>query len=481
MKLIRKIFLTILALALILVIVVLFNTLRLNSKQVDPQPIELVSISDEVFLNLSKAVQFQTISFSEEAIPDSAAFNGFHAFLAEAFPLVHEKMTLTKINEYSLLYKWDGSDSSKKPIILMSHQDVVPVDVPTLEMWEASPFEGKITADHIVGRGTMDDKSSLMALLEGAEMLLKEGFAPVQTIYFAFGHDEEVGGAKGAGKIAEYLAQQGVQAAFTLDEGGMIAEGMVPGIDQPVSMINVAEKGFASFRLIVETKGGHSSAPPRENTIGMLAQAIVDLENNQLPYRMADPVQYQIDYLGPEMPFVQKMAFANTWLLKGQILEALNSHTTTAPTIIGGGVKNNVIPTVAEATINFRILPGETIESVQAHIENIVSDKIRVEPAGHLTNPSPASPIDSEAYKLLESTIRSVFPNSVVVPGLIGGGTDARHFYGISDGVYRYYPLRISPDAMTRFHGIDEKITKDNYKEIIQFTYQLMRKFNEEV
>lgn len=480
MKKIRALFLALFALLLMLAAIVLFNTLRMSSKQVEPVALDPIEIGDDVFLHLSEAIQHQTISFNEDAIPDSAVFNGFHKFLAQTFPLVHENMALTKINDYSLLYSWKGSDPAAKPIILMSHQDVVPVDEPTLAMWEAGPFEGKITEDHIIGRGTLDDKSSLMALLESAEMLLREGFVPKQTIYFAFGHDEEVGGKNGAGAIADYLEKQGVRAAFTLDEGGMIAEGMVPGIDKPISMINVAEKGFASFRLIVETKGGHSSAPPRENTIGMLAQAIVDLENNQLPYRLVDPVRYQIEYLGPEMPFAQKIAFANLWLLKGPILKALNSHTTTAPTIIGGGVKNNVIPTVAEATINFRILPGESIESVQAHIESTISDKIRVEQVGFLTNPSPSSSIDSDSYKLLESTVRSVFPESVVVPGIIGGGTDGRYFYGISDDVYRYYPIRISPEGMTRFHGIDEKISKHNYLEIIHFTYQLMKNFNEQ-
>lgn len=477
MKIVQKVFLALIFLLLIVVAIVLINTLRLSSKQVEPQPIQKVEISNQVFDHLAGAIQFPTISFSEDAIPDSAVFNGFHAYLEETFPLVHTTMNRTKINGYSLLYEWKGSDTSKKPIILMSHQDVVPVDEPTLGMWEAPPFEGKINSEYIMGRGTLDDKSSLIALMESAEMLLKEGFQPSQTIYFAFGHDEEVGGGKGAAKIAEYLEGQGVKAAFTLDEGGMIAEGMVPGVEQPISMINVAEKGFASFRLIVETMGGHSSAPPKENTIGILAKAIVDLENNQLPYRMVEPVQYQLDYLGPELPFLKKLAFANPWLFKGPILEGLNSHTTTAPTIIDGGVKNNVIPTVAEATINFRVLPGESIETVQEHIENTVSDKVRVEPVGFLTNPSPSSSIETEAYKILENTIRSVFPETVVVPGLIGGGTDARYFYGISEGVYRYYPIRISPEGMTRFHGIDEKISKENYKEMVQFTYQLMKKF----
>ncbi len=476
--LMKKILKLIAAIIVIILGILIFNTLRLSSKQVASESLETVTLPNDVFQNLSKAIQYRTISYSEDAIPDSTAFFGFHRFLEETFPLTHTKLSLEKINDYSLLYKWKGSDTSKKPIILMSHQDVVPVDEPTLDDWEAGPFSGKITDTHIIGRGTLDDKGTLIALLEAVEKLLEESYTPSRTIYLASGHDEEVGGANGAAAIAAHLKAKGVHAEMTIDEGGFIAEDLVPGVEAPVAMVNLAEKGFASFRLIVETTGGHSSAPPRENTIGMLAQAIVDLENNQRPYKLVNPVDYQLEYMGAELPFLQKLAFANPWLFKKPILEALNAHTTTAPTIIGGGIKNNVIPTVAEATINFRILPGETIESVQQHIVSTISDKIKVEPVGFLTNPSPVSSIDSDAFKILEQTIRDMFPKSIVVPGLVGGGTDARYFYEISDDVYRFYPTRIGPDSMTRFHGIDEKISKDNYKEIIEFTYHLIKKFD---
>ncbi|MBD1262434.1 M20/M25/M40 family metallo-hydrolase [Maribacter polysiphoniae] len=462
---------------LLLIVVLLFNTIRMSSKQVAPEPLEEVTIAQDIYQNLSKGLQYKTISYSEDAVPDSTAFFGFHRFLEGTFPLVHQKMTLEKISTYSLLYTWPGSDPSKKPIILMSHQDVVPVDEPTLGDWEAGPFEGKITETEIIGRGTMDDKGTLIALLEAAEGLLEESFQPERTIFLAFGHDEEVGGPNGAAKIAEYLKAKGVHAAMTLDEGGFLAEDLVPGINT-VAVVNLAEKGFASFKLIVETSGGHSSAPPKENTIGILAQAIVDLENNQRPYKLVKPIDYQFEYMGPELPFFQKVAFANPWLLKKPVLEALNAHTTTAPTIIDGGIKNNVIPTVAEATVNFRILPGETIASVQEHIKNTISDKIKVEHVGFLTNPSPVSSIDSDAYKILEKTIRSMFPNSVVVPGLLGGGTDSRYFYDISEDVYRFYPIRLNPNNRTRFHGIDEKISKANYKELVEFSYHLIKQFN---
>ena len=463
--------------ALIIAILVI-NTMTLTSQQVTSSPVESIYLPNDIFEHLSRSIQYPTISFNEDAIPDSTAFSGLHTFIKDAFPMVHKKLSLHKINDYSLLYTWKGSDSSSKPLILMSHQDVVPVDEPTINDWEAHPFEGKITNDYILGRGTLDDKGSLIGVLEAVEKLLEESFMPKRTIYLAFGHDEEIGGENGAAAIASYLKEKGIHAAMTLDEGGFLAENLISGIDHPVAMVNLAEKGFASFKLTVETTGGHSSQPPRENTIGMLAQAVVDLENNQRPYKLVNPINYQLEYMGAELPFFQKIAFANPFLFKSPILKALNAHTTTAPTIINGGIKNNVIPTTAEATINFRILPGESIASVKNHIRQVISEKIKVEPVGFLTNPSPVSSIDSKNFKTLEQTIRNVFPTSIVVPGLVGGGTDARYFYEISDDVYRFYPIRISPESMTRFHGIDEKISKDNYREIITFTYHMIKNFN---
>eukprot|EP01093_Parvamoeba_rugata_P000637 TRINITY_DN1074_c0_g1_i10.p2 TRINITY_DN1074_c0_g1~~TRINITY_DN1074_c0_g1_i10.p2 ORF type:complete len:373 (-),score=69.38 TRINITY_DN1074_c0_g1_i10:1892-3010(-) len=366
----KKILYSLLAVVVLVLCILLFNTLSLTSKQVDSEPLEKLVISDDVYKNLSKAIQYPTISFSEDAIPDSTAFYGFHQFLQDTYPLIHDQLTLEKVNEYSLLYTWKGTNQNKKPIILMSHQDVVPVDDPTLNDWEAGPFEGKITATDIIGRGTLDDKSSLMALMEAVELLLKESFTPSQTIYLAFGHDEEVGGSKGAAKIAALLKERGVDASMTIDEGGFLADGLVPGIDNTVAIVNLAEKGFASFRLIVETNGGHSSAPPKENTIGMLAKAIVDLENNQLPYKLVEPINYQLGYMGAELPFMKKVAFANPWLFKKPILEALNAHTTTAATIIDGGIKIMLYPRLPK--------PLSISEFYQAKILNLLKNTLKI-------------------------------------------------------------------------------------------------------
>ncbi len=472
----KKLLLGLLAIILIILAILLFNTLSMTSKQIEAESLAMPEIQDSAFERLAGGLRYRTISFSEEAEPDSAAFFGFHRYLELSFPLVHQQLELTRINTYSLLYTWKGSDSSKKPVILLSHQDVVPVDQPTLDKWEAGPFAGTITDTHIIGRGSMDDKGTLMAALESVEMLLAEGFRPARTIYLAFGHDEEIGGRNGAKEIAAYLEKEGVEALMTIDEGGFVADGMVPGIDGSVAYVNLAEKGYASFRLIVETGGGHSSSPPRENTVGILAQAIVDLEENQFPYKMVPPIEDQLETLGPEMPFTQRLAIANPWLFKGMILESLNARTTTAPTIVKGGIKSNVIPTVAEATVNFRILPGETVETVEEHIRNTVHDTIKIEPVGFLVNPSRVSSTDSEGYRVLQETIRGLFEDTPVIPGLLGGGTDARYFYDISEDVYRFYPLRINPENMEGFHGIDEKIAKSNYKEMIGFTYHLIRK-----
>lgn len=476
---IKKILFSILGLFLILVVVLLFNTVTSSSKQIKVDPVTPIVVGDEVLDNFSKAVQIPTISYNLETEPDSAVFIRFRNFLQETYPLIDSVLNRKIINKYSLLYTWEGTDPKLKPIILMSHQDVVPIDEPTKDKWQEPPFSGAIKEGVLWGRGSLDDKSSLIGIMEAVERLIAEGYKPSRTIYLAFGHDEELGGHDGALEISKYLASQNVQALFTIDEGGLIVEGLVPGLSKPMAMVNVAEKGFVSYELAIETGGGHSSNPPAKNTIGMLAKAIYDLEQNQLDFKMVSPLDQQIAYLGPELPFGMKLVFSNPWLFKNLILEGFTARTTTAPTIFNSGIKDNVIPTVAKATVNFRILPGETSETVKQHIIDVVdNDQITIKVVSDINEPSPVSEVDVEGFRIIEKTIKQLYPEAVVVPGLIGGGTDSKHFYAISDNVYRFYPWHFSKVDEGGAHGINERIKTDYLKECVQFVHQLIKNAN---
>lgn len=474
---IRKLLLGILAIVAILAIYVLVRTFTFTSESIAVESVQPIEVPERAIARFQKSLTYRTISYFEEEQRDTAEFLRFHQFLADSYPMV-DSVLEKKIFNYSILYKWKGTDESKKGIVLMGHFDVVPVDTSTMDKWEALPFSGDLKEDKIFGRGAMDDKVNVISWMETIEILMEEEFQPQQDIYFSFGHDEEVGGDRGAKLIADYLEEQGADISFALDEGGFIAEaGMLEGLGKPLAMINTAEKGYVSYRLTINTPGGHSSAPPANNTIGSLAKAIVLLEENQFDYEMVPLLETQISRIGPHFSdFKAKMAFANTWLFGEKILEGLNAHTTTAPTMIAGGVKDNVIPTEASVVVNFRIMPGETAENVKEHIVKLINDdRISVEVLTQSTEPSSFSETNSDSFKLIERTIYQLFPDVVVSPGLLGGGTDSKHFQSVADNVYRFYPTRINPENKGGFHGNNEHITVANYFETIQFNYQLMK------
>ena len=471
---------------LILVAVLAIRAARLESRQPAWEDVSLAQVdAQRPAENLSNAIRHRTISFFDSDRRDRRAFLGFHSFLRETFPAVRRALDRELVGELSLLYRWLGSDESLEPVLLLAHQDVVPVPPDAVDSWTHPPFSGAIADGFVWGRGTMDDKSSLMAILEAVERLLDAGFAPRRTVFLAFGHDEEVGGAAGASAIAETLEGRGVRAAFVLDEGSAVLEaGVVGGIDSPLALVGVAEKGYLSVELSVKAAGGHSSMPPPTTAVGTLATAIYRLERNPMPTRLEGTTQQLFEYLGPEFPFHYRLLFANLWLFRPVLEWRLAKdpptnamlRTTTAATMIEGSPKDNVLPSYARAVVNFRILPGDNVQAVLAHVRRVVDDpRVAVEPLRLRREPTTPSDVESPDFQLLARTIREVFGPIPVAPNLVLGGTDARHYERVSPDLYRFSPIRVSREDVSRAHGIDERLSVSSHAQAIRFFMRLIR------
>jgi len=423
---------------------------------------------DAVVQRLAEAVRIRTVSPQTPADFDAEPFFAFHTFLERSFPRTHAALEREIVADYSLLYTWRGSDSSLQPVLLTSHQDVVPAVPASLERWTYPPFSGAVAEGFVWGRGTLDDKMALMATLEAIESLVAAGFQPSRTVYLAFGHDEELGGDAGAKAITDLLESRGVRLWFSLDEGMVIVDGMA-GLEEPIAMIGVAEKGYMTLELIAHAQGGHSSMPPRESAIGRLATAIGRVEASPLPAHLEGVAGDLFDALAPMLPAGQRFAIGQRWLLGPFLVSALSDdpatnatiRTTTAVTIVRGGVKANVLPSEATATVNFRIHPGDTFPEIEV---------VRA------SNASPVSSSSSEAFAALSETIGEVFGGLPVVPALVVGGTDSKHYGRIADDAYRFAPIQIGPSDRTRVHGVDERIAIDAYREAPAFYQALLRR-----
>lgn len=435
-------------------------------------------------LRLAQALRFATISHEDPALVDRAPFREMHRFLETSFPRVHRSLTREVVEEYSLLYTWQGRDASLPPVLFAGHIDVVPVESGTEIEWQYPPFDGCVEEGYIWGRGALDDKVAVLGLLEAAEALLAQGFQPQRTIYLAFGHDEEVGGTHGAKRIAALLQQLDVQLEFALDEGLAVTEGIIPKVKKPVAMVGIAEKGYLCLELSVEAGGGHSSMPPAETAIGILSAAIARLERHPMPPRRDSLAFEMLQRLAPEMTFPLRTLLGHPGLFGGLIQRQLAAsptmnailRTTTAPTILQAGVKENVLPTRAKAILNFRLLPGDTVVGVSRHVQDAINDRrVQVRPTGKMhSEASPVASVDSAGFQRLVRAIRVAFAQAVVVPGLVLGATDCRHYAPLSQDAYRFTPIWVRPDDLSRVHGANERLSVENYAQVIGFYKELM-------
>lgn len=473
----------VIAFILILVAVIVIRTLTFRSRQISVAVVAGYPLDTEgAAKRLSGAVQFKTVSNLDGTLVDYEQLKLFQEFLEKSFHHVHSKLDKKVINKYGLLYTWKGSDTQSKPVLFLAHQDVVPAGV---EGWKHGPFSGDLAEGHVWGRGTLDDKGCLMSLLEAVEFLLKDGFKPSRSIYLAFGYDEEVGGHEGAGRIASYLKSEGMQFEYVLDEGGAITKGLVPGVAGWVALIGTAEKGYLSLELSAEGQGGHASQPPRQTAVGIVAAAVDKLEKNPFPVRMTGPSGALFQYLGPEMPLATKMIFANMWLFGVLVRKQLAAkpvtdasiRTTIAPTMFQGSPQDNILPMLATATVNFRILQGDTVQSVINRVTAVVKDpRVRIKPIEqNQFEPSPISATASRPFETISRTIRQMLPGVLVTPTMVLGRTDTSYFYDLSPACFRFVPEKIPGDEMAAIHGINERVSVEGYGEMISFYIQLLR------
>jgi carboxypeptidase PM20D1 len=482
---VKKLIKILLLVLIVVAVIMIVRTFSFTSKQVKAEPADDFSVDAKIVVqHLAEAIQIPTISFEDEAQFKSAEFLKFHKYLERTYPRLHKTLKKEIVSGYSLLYTWPGSDKNLRPIILMAHMDVVPIEEKSIGEWTYKPFSGSVADGYIWGRGTLDNKADLLGIMEAVEALLNKGFQPKRTIYLVSGHDEEVGGSQGAMKIANLLKDRGVNPEYVLDEGMAVTDGIMPGISSRVGLIGVAEKGYLSIELIARGEGGHSAMPPAATSVGLLCRAVDKVIDNPFPARINGPSKYLFDYMGREMTFAQRMIFANLWLteglLKSQLQKAKTSNalirTTTAPTMLEGSNKDNVLPNVARAVINFRILPGDTPDSVLAYVRKIVNDP-RVEVKAmtkQIQGPSPVAGIETKSFFTIQKSIRQIFPDALVAPALAIVASDSRHFAILTKDVYRFAPMILKADDTTRIHGINERIAIDNYLLMIKFYRQLI-------
>jgi carboxypeptidase PM20D1 len=478
-----------------------FTSQQIDIKQIDPIPInEFTTNKDSLgqpirslseahrkgpIENLSEAIKYKTISYQDSAYLEPIHFLTFYKFLERTYPLVFSTLDKTTFSNYSILLKWNGdSNSPHNPILLMAHMDVVPVEDPN--NWIHDPFSGTIDDSYVWGRGAIDDKSSLIAILESVEYLLADNFTPNRDIYIAFGHDEENSGKHGNASIADSLSKEGVYFDMILDEGSIISSGIIQGIEKPIAMIGIAEKGYVSLELVCSHVSGHSSMPNNETTIGKLSKAIVNLERNKMNSKLTKSVRHFFDFLGPELSIQNKFLLSNSSFFSSSILSRLDQdpitsamiRTTVAPTIVSGGVKSNILPSTATAIINFRIRQGDSIFKVKEHAISVINDPditVNIIKNDLHAEPSEVSSIDSPEFNIMHKTIKEIFGDVVVSPGLVLATTDSRHYEKISKDIYRFMPIQLESKDLSMIHGTNERISKESLLNMVQFYIQLIK------
>ena len=461
-----------------------------SSRQLLVQPVPPVAIDAHAAADrLAGAVKHQTISHQDIAETNSTAFLHLHEYLERTYPKVHEMLKRETIGRFSLLYTWPGRNAKLRPLLLLAHLDVVPVEPETIQDWVYPPFAGVIADNFVWGRGAIDCKAGVSGMLEAVEYLLGQRFSPARTVMLAFGHDEEVGGGQGAAAIARLLTHRGVYPELILDEGLAVLSGIIPGSPRPVASIGIAEKGYLTLELVATGEGGHASMPPRQPAVGILTEALQALQAHPPPSKLEGPSRDMLEFLGPEMPFLQRTILRNLWLFGPLVEHQLDQNagtramlrTTLAPTMLEASKKENVLSQQARAVLNIRVHPSDRVATVMAFVERTIGDRRVTVKVRERTvrEPSSVSSIEGQGFQVIQRTISEVFPDALVAPGLVLGGTDSHHYASLSEHIYRFIPVPFAKEDLPRLHGINERLAIEAYLSAVTFYAALIKNTDE--
>lgn len=477
----RRVGLGVLAAALLLILIMVGRAVFARDA-ILPPPTPLapeISIDvDRAARHLSEAVRFPTISHEDPTEDDDAAFIGQRAWIERTYPDFSSKAR-RELAGGALLYTWPGSDPKLPPIVLMAHQDVVPVDPATAGLWRHPPFGGDIADGAVWGRGAMDDKGSLIAILEALETLAERGFRPSRTILVVSGDHEETNGG-GVPEIARRLVKRDVHALFVLDEGLAIIEN-APVVGRPVALIGVAEKGYATLKATAVGQGGHSSMPPKDTAATALARAVVRIADDPFPLSLREPTSDMLTALAPHAPWLTRFILANAWLFRPLIIDevaatpagAASLRTTLAPTMLQGSPKDNVLPTTAIGRINYRLLPGDTTRGVMARAEAATKGlDVKLAFEGDATEPTRPSSPRSGGFRVIAALVKDM-EGAPSAPALMTGATDSRRLSGVTADIFTFSFARYRTSDFEMFHGVNERVSLDNLRRLTQFYARL--------
>ncbi|HZJ78044.1 MAG TPA: M20/M25/M40 family metallo-hydrolase [Clostridia bacterium] len=442
--------------------------------------------TQRVAKHLSGAIQIPTVSYPEHERVDWSQFERFHKYLEDSYPLIHKTLKKELIDKASLLYRWKGKNSKLEPIALLSHQDVVPVSKGTEDDWKHPAFSGHNDGEFIWGRGALDMKNHLICVMEAIETLIEEGFEPERDVYLCFGHDEEVVASQssGAKSIMETLKSRGVKLDSVIDEGGAILPVNIKGIiSKNLAGIGIAEKGYADFEISLNSKGGHSSQPPKHTAIGEMADVVKDLENHQFKAKMMPFATEMFLNIGRNVSYPARIVTCNIKLLKPLIKLIMTKippaaclvRTTTAVTMSQGSPAANVLPQIVSVTANFRMMPGTTTADVEKHIKKVVKNKnIKVKMLKS-KEASCFSPTHGRAFDVIEQLCIAENPDNIIAPYLVMGGTDASFYEPICDNIYRFAPFHVTTSLLLCTHATNERVPVETLKDGVAFFKRYVR------